>query len=453
MTAPVARHFADFACAGTDPPAGVIHQANRAILDTLGVIVAGAAHPTTRAVAAAHLDRNGAATLTIGGQAPAEIAALINGTAAHVWDFDDTSYTGIMHGSAVILPTVLALAAEMRAEADLQRRAFIVGSEITYVLADICTHDHYFKGWWSTVTFGLVGATAAAGVLLGLGRDAMQSAIGLAAAAAGGGKVVFGTDAKPFLVGEAARRAITFARMAGAGLSGPHEAFEDSRGFLALLNGGQSKLSELETLGKRWRLVEPGLLFKTNPVCSAAQAAIEQTHGLLRELNATAGDIETIRAEVPELVYISLVYPDPQTPAEAQFSLPFAVACAALYGKVRFEDLLPGAQQTPEKKELMARVQTEIAEDLSTDEARQAHPESARITLTLRDGRAARGFCGVPRGMPDNPQSDAELISKFDAAITHGGRKGAIETGLGGNPAQTFARIVNRANHNTEEDQ
>lgn len=443
MTASVARQFADFACAGIDPPAEVTHQANRAILDTLGVIVAGAAHPTTQAVAAAHPDRTGEAALATGGQASAETAALINGTAAHVWDFDDTSYTGIMHGSAVILPTVLALAAECDSEAERQRHAFIVGSEITYVLADTCTHDHYFKGWWSTATFGLVGATAAAGVLLGLSRDAMQSAIGLAAAATGGGRAVFGTDGKPFLVGETARRAVTFARAAKAGLSGPAEAFEDSRGFFALLNGGQSKLSELETLGRRWRLVEPGLLFKTNPVCSAAQAAIEQTHRLLRELNATAADIETVRAEVPELVYISLVYPDPETPAEAQFSLPFAVACAALYGKVRFDDLLPGAQQTPEKKELMARVQTEIAEDLSTDEARQAYPESARITLTLKDRRAARGFCGVPRGMPDNPQSDAELISKFDAAITYGGREGAIETELGGNPAQTLAQIVN----------
>ena len=149
-----------------------------------------------------------------------------------------------------------------------------------------------------------------------------------------GEKTVFGTDGKPFLVGDAARRAISFARMAKAGLSGPEHAFEDSRGFLKLLNGGKADRTVLSSLGQRWRLVDPGLLFKTNPVCSAAHAAIDQMAALMEELGAKAGDIAEIHAEVPELVHISLVFPRPETPQEAQFSLPYALACVALYGRV-----------------------------------------------------------------------------------------------------------------------
>ena len=442
MTGTIARQFAAFACTAPMISGEVAHAADRAILDTLGAIIAGGAHPATRAVADAMPQHKGKATLATGGASDADTAAVVNGMAAHVWDIDDTSYTGIMHGSAVILPAVLAVAQETGADTDLIRKAFVVGSEITYVLADICTHTHYFHGWWSTVTFSLTGATAAAGVLLGLNEDQMVAAIGLAAAASGGGKAVFGTDGKPFLVGDAARRAISFARMAKAGLGGPENAFEDSRGYLKLLNGGMVDMEALTSLGQRWRLLEPGLLFKTNPVCSAAHAAIDQMGALMSELDARAEDIAEIHAEVPELVYISLVFPDPKTPQQAQFSLPYAVACVALHGQVRFDDLLPENLRTPEKLALMAKVRTESAADLSTDEMRAKCPESARLSITLADGRRASGFCGVACGMPENPQSDADLKLKFEAALAYAGQAGNIEAKLGDNPAEILARLL-----------
>ena len=414
-TPSIARRFAGFACGLERIDSEVKTAADRAMLDTLGVMLAGGAHPSVRALAQAAARGEGKAALATGGRADAEGAALVNGTAAHVWDFDDTSYTGIMHGSAVVLPAAMALAQELESGADALRRAFVAGSEVAYALADICTHAHYFDGWWSTVTFGLTGATAAAGHLLGLDKDAMTSAIGLAAAATGGGKAVLGTDAKPLLVGETARRAVTFARAAQAGLTGPGAAFEDSRGFLKLLNRGVAVEAELDTIGKRWRLCEPGLLFKTSPVCSAALAAIEQMNALMAELGASVNEVAGIHAEVPKLVYESLVFPNPATPQEMQFSLPYALACAAIHGRVRFEDLAPGAVG-PEKSALMARVSVKRAPDLSTDEMRKKYPESIRLTLTLSDGRSATGFCGVARGMPERPLSDAELLEKFHAA-------------------------------------
>ena len=420
-TPTIARRFAAFACGLERVDTEVRKAANRAMLDTLGVMLAGGAHPMARALAAATPRREGEATLATGGRADAETAALVNGTAAHVWDFDDTSYTGIMHGSAVVFPAAMALAQEIGSGADALRRAFVAGSEVAYTLADLCTHAHYFRGWWSTITLGLTGATAAAGCLLELDEDAMTCAIGLAAAAAGGGKAVLGTDAKPLLVGETARRAVTFARAASAGITGPEAAFEDERGFLKLLNRGEAVEAELDTIGRRRRLCDPGLLFKTSPVCSAALAAIEQMNELMAELGASADEIAGIHAEAPELVCGSLVFPNPATPQEMQFSLPYALACAVLHGRVRFEDLAPGVVVGPEKSALMARVSVKRAPDLSTDAMRAKYPESIRLTLSLKDGRSATGFCGAARGMPERPLSDAELLEKFRAAGAYAG--------------------------------
>ncbi len=197
----LAYHFAHWAkdLKLSDIPNGVQTTAHRAMLDTLAVTLTGAAHSDIKNLAATWPTNGGDCGLATGGLGSAETAALINGSAAHFWDFDDTSYTGIMHGSAVVFPTIVALAQELGSTEEEARIAFIIGSEITYVLADICTHQHYFNGWWSTTTFGLVGATAAAARLFGCSLDQTAQVIGLAAASAGGGKSYSGHRQNLFL--------------------------------------------------------------------------------------------------------------------------------------------------------------------------------------------------------------------------------------------------------------
>lgn len=420
----------------------VIQSAHRAILDTVGAMIAGGAHPAIQALRSVHPMASGTATLATGGKADPESAALINGMAAHVWDIDDTSYTGIMHGSAVILPAILAAAETIQpTDADITL-AFVTGSEITYCLADLCTHKHYFHGWWSTTTLGLIGATAAVARLFKLDPTATAHAIGLAASAASGAKAVFGTDGKPYLVGDACRRALSFVTAARAGLSGPADAFENPRGFLHLLNNGHADSDVLATLGHKWRLSDPGLLFKTNPVCSAAHAAIDQMTALMDRLNATPDQLARIHAEVPELVDISLVYPTPTTAQEAQFSLPFALASAALYGHVRFQDLLSAPIPSKDIANVMQIVTVERALDLSTDAMRTTYPESARVTLTLKNGNTATGFCGSARGMPDTPLTNDDLITKFNAALAFAGHDAIEPPDLDHNPAALFAQIL-----------
>ena len=242
----------------------------------------------------------------------------------------------------------------------------------------------------------------------------------------GGGKSVFGTHGKAYLVGETASRAIGFARAAHAGLSGPRNAFEDNRGFFELLNGGNGISKKSKPPGTKWRLVDPGLMFKTSPVCSAAHAAIDQMAELMNNANVTARDIISIEAEVPELVNISLIYPRPNSPQEAQFSLPYALACSALHGKITLADLEPEAIISEEKMKLMEKVSVTAVEDLSTREMREKYPESARLKIILADGQQLSGFCGEAYGTPGRPLSNKDLISKFDSCLDTSGHMAEV---------------------------
>ena len=132
--------------------------------------------------------------------------------------------------------------------------------------------------------------------------------------------------------------------------------------------------------------------------------------------SARSEDIAGIRAEVSELSTRASSNRTPITPQQMQFSLPYALACAALHGRVRFEDLAPGAGRDPAKRAVMERVTTERAADPSTGEVRAEYSEGTRLTLTLNDGRSATGFCGIAHGMPERPLSDTDLLNKLLAA-------------------------------------
>jgi 2-methylcitrate dehydratase PrpD len=412
------------------------------MVDTLGVMIAGGEHASVQRLSSGWPNDTGTCAAIGRNPASAEVAALVNGMSAHAWDFDDTSYTGIMHGSAIVLPVVLALAQETGASETAMITAFVAGSEIAYALGDLCTHDHYFSGWWSTATLGAIGATAAAAKLLRLDVGQTAQAIGMAGAASGGSKSLFGTDGKALLVGDCARRAILFARTAGLGLTGPVDAFEHPAGFFKLLAGKAVDIGADDLPGRRWRLVNPGLLVKTNPVCSAAQAAVEQTAAIVHDLDAGPGDIVAIEAEVPHLVDISLTYDRPTTPQQAQFSLPYALACAVLHGRVQLADLTGAALDDSAKTDLMRKVRKKVTCDPPPEQACGQQPEWARITLTLLDGPKRSGFLAGAYGMPDRPLSDADLVGKYQECLSYTGVDDPVSDPLTGDFSVLAPRLI-----------
>ena len=436
---PLAQRFADWAISlsPSEVPDRARRAAERAVLDTLGVMAAGSSHPKVRALAASFTGIPGPCLTATGHRLEATGAATVNGMAAHVWDYDDNSYTGMIHGSAIILPAVLAVSHEVAASDAATWHAFIIGSEVAYTLGEMVAHNHFLRGWWATGSLALIGSVAGVCRLYGLDAETTANAIGIAAVTAGIERAIAGTDAKPYLCGHVAARAIMLARAARAGLTGPLDGFEQPNGFFALLNGGEVCVSEAATLGHRWRLETPGLLFKTNPICSAAHAVVDLTAELLAEAGKSAADIASARAEVPQLVRASLVFDAPMNAQEAQFSLPYSLACAALHGRVRLEDLTPDALAAPDKAALVSRVTVETAEDLSVPPNSTDYPESTRLTLTFTDGSGASGFCGEAYGMPNRPLTDADLRAKFEDCLAFSGRKEVEATKPG-----TLAELV-----------
>lgn len=437
-------------------PEAVQKSAKRCIIDLIGVTMAGARDPLCDRITRYAEEMHAPGRCTVLGHdvrlSPVG-AALANGAAGHVLDFDDTSYTGIMHGSTVVFPAALAAVEHAGGDGRRLLEAFIAGSEVDYAIAMLCNTGHYFKGWWSTATFGIFGAAAAAARGLGLNAQQTQVALAIAGIQASGLKAAFGSDAKPYMAGRAAASGVEAALLAARGLSGPAEVLEDSRGFLALLNDGHQEVGEIEKLGQVWRLVDPGILFKEFPVCSAAHAATQQAATLISENAIQASDVRQVVCDVTPTVAISLVHERPATPQEAQFSLPFAIGAILAHGTLGIASLKADVLADPALRREMAKVVMVREDALHSADA----PEGARVTIHMQDGKTVSGYLGVPKGMPANPMSDAELRDKFLHCCEAGGLSDrdatslyrhldTLETAaapLGGAPAGAIAQPVN----------
>ena len=127
--------------------------------------------------------RSQATVVGRGVRTSAPLAALVNGQAAHVLDFDDTyaSSETTLHGTPPVYSAALAVGEWQRASGAAVLQAFVLGFEVAARVALALGPEHYDAGWHVTGTAGRFGATAAAGKLLGLSETALARAFGIVA--------------------------------------------------------------------------------------------------------------------------------------------------------------------------------------------------------------------------------------------------------------------------------
>jgi len=398
----------------SDPPPAARDAAARAVLDTVGVTLAGACEPAARIVQEViAADGVGSAACRVIGTAmcsAAPQAALANGTAAHALDFDDMCFVSLAHPSAPLVTAALAAAELAGAPGRALLDAYVVGFELEGRLGTVMNPRHYQRGWHCTSTLGTLGAAAAASRLLGLDSEATDHAIAIAASEASGLKENFGTMVKPLHVGLAARNGVLAALLARQGMTASQRALDGPQGFLAAMDGERTTLGDaLADLGRRWEILDTGITVKLYPSCAGTHPTLDAVLDLRRREQFTGDDIDRIDVDVDSIVPTILLYARPETGLEAKFSMPFCAAAAALDGHVGIETFEAARLRDPRIGGLMERVEMRVdpALDAATPLTR------ARVHVTLRGGRVVTQEADGARGYPERPASDEELAAKF----------------------------------------
>lgn len=400
-----------------DLPEEALISAKIAILDTLGVTLAGGREDATKiAERTLIMSATDGPCLIYGSNRRTNCldAALINGVSAHVLDFDDCNNTLGGHPSAPILPGLLAKAEEENASGREILLAYIVGFETEARIARGVNFYHYQKGWHPTATLGIFGAAAACGKLLGLTPKEMATALSLCVSMAAGVKANFGTMTKSLHIGQCSRNGLFSVLLARNGFTAHHDAFEHKQGFLNLFNGLGTY--DIEKILDHWAdpldIVDPGVAIKQYPCCGSTHPAIDAMIEVASVNRIDARQVSQIDVWIHARRLEHTNRPNPNSALEAKFSVQYCVARALMHGSVVLDHFEGEAFRDPEARRVAHLVKAAPYTDAQFDVANHF---GAEVTVELLDGRRYSAKVQNAAGRTrDNAVSEKKLKAKFE---------------------------------------
>ena len=411
--------------ASSDPgalPGDTRETARRLLLDVAGLCVA-ARKADYVAATLASVDRGDACTVIgVRGAFDAFGAALVNGTAAHGEDFDDTFEGGPVHAGAVVVPAVLAACERERLGGDRLLVGIVTGTEVMCRLSLVAPKATHTAGFHPTAVFGALAAAAGVSAALRLPPAAIASALGIAGSMASGiiEYLAEGSSTKRMHAGWAAQSGIRAALMARGGFIGPRTVLEGQHGFYrAFAPSVKPNFEPLqEDLGSAWVMEQ--IAFKPYACGTMTQPFVDCAIELA-ELGVAAGDIESIICEVAEGTVHRLWEPlavkhRPPTPYAAKFSTPYCMA-------VGFFDRRAGFAQFTESRVNDSAVLALASKIRYSINPHDEYPRNftGHLRATLKDGNQREVRRPYMRGGVHAPLSSEELDAKFLDNVLYGG--------------------------------
>lgn len=400
-----------------DLPEKALESAKIAILDTVGVTLAGSCEEAPKiAERSLGADVTNGPCLIFGSErrTTSLSAALINGVAAHVLDFDDSSDTLGGHPSGPILPALLALAEEIDSSGREVLLAYVAGFETETRIARSVNFHHYRKGWHPTTTLGIFGTAAACSRLLNLPQEIVATALSLSVSMAAGVKANFGTMTKSLHVGHCSRDGLFATLLAKQGFTAHAEAFEHKQGFFNVFNGAGTFDSEkiLDHWADPLDIVEPGVAIKQYPCCGSTHPALDAVIEIVRTHRIEPDDVSQIDAWIHARRLEHTNRPDPQSALEAKFSLQYCVARALMHSRVVLEHFEGNFFRDLDVRRIMQRVRVQPYTETQFD-ADNHFGSEVKITMVNGQTYSAKVQNALGR-TSSNPLPQERLRKKFE---------------------------------------
>ena len=422
----LARHVANLQW--DDIPAPARDAVSTLLIDTAGVILAGLKSQECRNLLARYIDWGGAEESSVAGserRLPAPAAAFLGGVLAHWWEWDDTHDQSAVHASAVIFPTLLAVAeAAKKDEGEQAGREFVAAVVAAFDVAcqiGSTLEPHYHFGTMATGVPGHVGAAAGAARLLGLGEDGIMSAMGIAAQQSGLSRQPLAdrVNGKNILCGIAASQATCSAYNAQAGIRGSASFLTGRFGLNTLFAGGEAALDQgLAELGTRYSVVETSI--KPYPSCRSTHPGLDLTFDMIADDPELPKQVEAVEVTSSRVVYELCGRPfapgdDPRV--SAQFSIPYTLSVALTRGNVGLADFTP-EQVTSDTAVL------DLAKRINVQPRTEEVPGATwwwphKVQMRLHDGSVREKEITALRGSLARPFLPAEQQAKLVESGKH----------------------------------
>lgn len=405
-------------------PQEAIDKAKKSTLDTLGACLAASGMvPECREVCRLVKSAMGKRESTIigfGGRVPAWSAAFVNGGLSHGIEYDDLHHRSMSHPSGALVPATLAIAERLGGVNGKEfLTAIALGQDLIIRLAS-SPHSQDLD-WLPFPVFGVFGTAAACGKLLGFDEDRTSAAIGAALCYSAGPRIIArgtGTTLRAVFSALPAEGGVRAALLAQSGICGPRNSLEADKGFFsAFFQGKYDRNVVLAELGQRFEGADIG--YKPWPSCGNTHAPIEATLNLMKEFGLSSDEIAAITVSASDMARGNCEPLEqkqrPKTGMEARFSLPFAVAIAAVKRRVTLDDFTAEGISDTKVTALAQKVMPRLDASLNAIPGISA----SIVEIKTKNGDRHSKRVDFAYGHPRNPMSFDDIIAKFRDCAAH----------------------------------
>ena len=401
------RYLAGLSLRDLDPE--VVDRARWILIDTAGIMVAGALNPeVVRLGERLGPPGEGPVGVTWPGAAglwPPQEAALLGGLAGAGLEFEEGHSLAGGHPAIQMLPALLA-----KAEAGgLGGEELILGLVAGYETGTRLNRAASLRqGLHPSGTWGVVGSALGQARLLRLSAGEMVELANLAASFC----------LTPYVKNSFAGFSVAaaFAGMTNhlsllAGLlyeSGLRADPGSLRATFSRFLSPSLNPEELDRdLGQEPALA--GNYFKPYPTCRFTHPALDALEAIRQENGFTPQEVAKIEvASFAAAVHLGPM--PPPNPEAMRFSLPFQLAALLIKGGIDLTTMTEETLRDPKVVDLASRVELSLSERY---EELRPSLNPARVTVVLKDGQRRSHEVLKARGDPDRPLSRAELRTKF----------------------------------------
>jgi 2-methylcitrate dehydratase PrpD len=389
-----------------DIPSDVIHEAKRALLNFLGCAIGGSREPAVDIAIRALQPFSGERTAGLLAR-PERFdplyASVINGISGHVFEYDDTTPMNYIHPTPPLASALFAYASANQVNGRDFIHAYLMGFEVESRVGNAVYPAHYNAGWHITATAGVFGAAAAIGKLLQLSNEQMIWAMGLAATQASGIREMFGSMAKSFHAGHAARNGYFSAVLAKSGFTAGVHGIEGARGFAAI-QASQYDLSKITAgLGEDFQIRYN--TYKPYPCGIVVHPTIDGCIELNREFHPSAESIRAVRVRVAPLVLDLCNKRDLRQGLDSKYSIYHSAAVGLVRGKAGLDEYTDAAVDDSLVRRVRERVVAVADASITEDQS--------NIEVELENGTVLKRFVECSVGNIKKPLSDRQLEDKF----------------------------------------
>jgi 2-methylcitrate dehydratase PrpD len=391
-------------------PENVLERTKHHVLDTLAAMVSGSRLlPGRKGIAYVKGLGGTKEACVIGSRivTTAINAALANGMCAHADETDDSHAPSVMHPGCGIVPAALAVAEKKGTSGEVLLRAVALGYDVATRLTMSLNAFKFREDGLSTHSYGpTFGASAAAGMLVGVNEKQARHLLSYAAQQASGISCWM-RDAehieKAFdFGGMPARNGVTAATMVAQGFSGVDDVFSGERNFFVAHGRPADPERMVRGLGEEYEILRTNI--KRWSVGSPIQAPLDSLLELIKN--------HAVKAEQVEKLVIRVAHRDKNTTDNRPMpDINMQHLCAVMLfdGMVTFKSA-HDEKRFRDRKILDFRKKIEVQGDDALTKTMPAR--QAIVELTLRDGRTLRHHTVAVRGTAENPMTRAEVDAK-----------------------------------------